>query len=257
MGGPRRSIPALACVAVLLVAACQPAAPTGPTIPPDATQSLVSTASTDAPTATAPARTPVPGFESWATINPQAVQVSVDRGTLVMNLIGRVLWFNTERGVLFHEAVTGDFRATATVRTSKASDPSAPPGADGTIQLAGLMARTEIPAENYVFIVTGSIGNSTGVESKTTTSSQSVYIQRGSNSEGDADLRLCRRGPTFLLAWRAVGSTDAWTPMATFDRPDMPQTLQVGANIYTDSVPDLVARFEGLTIDPLRAGDAC
>lgn len=259
MRGSKRSILALACVPALLIAACQPtAAPTVAPIPPGATQSLDSPSIADAPTATpAPGRTPVPGFESWATINPQAAQISLDDGALVMHLIGRVLWFNDQKGVLFHESVTGDFRATATVRTSKASDPSAAPGQDGTIQLAGLMARTEVPSENYVFIVSGSIGNSTGLESKTTTASRSVYIQRAASTQGDADLQLCRRGATFQLAWRAAGSTDDWQPMTTFDRPDMPPTLEVGANIYTDSVPDLIARFEGLTIDRLGAGDAC
>lgn len=259
MRGSKRSVVALACVPALLIAACQPtASPARPTVLPDATQSLVSPSVTDAPTPTlAPEQTPVPGFETWATINPQAVRISLDGSALVIHLIGRALWFNEQRGVLFHEAVTGDFRATATVRTSKASDPSAAPGRDDTIQLAGLMARTEVPAENYVFIVSGSIGNATGLESKTTTSSRSVYIQRGANTDGDADLRLCRRGATFQLAWRAAGSTDEWQPMATFERPDLPPTLQVGANIYTDSVPDLIARFEGLTIERLAAGASC
>ena len=41
------------------------------------------------------------------------------------------------------------------------------------------------------------------------------------------------------------------------DRKDMPETLQVGANIYTDGVPDIVARFEHLTIEPLALGAAC
>jgi hypothetical protein len=204
-----------------------------------------------------PGRTPIPGFEDWQVLNPQGVRISVDDGALVMDLIGRLLWFNEERGVLIYRNVTGDFRATATVRTSKASDPSAPPGQDGTVQLAGLMARTEIPAENSVFIVSGSIGMSTGLETKTTTSSRSVYVQRGLPTGGDAELHLCRVGPTFVLLWRHVDSNEAWTLMSTFERRDMPQTLQVGGNIYSDAVPDIVARFEQLTIERLAPGAAC
>ena len=181
----------------------------------------------------------------------------MDSAGLAMDLIGPLLWFNEQRGVLFYRDVTGDFRATATVRTWKATDPSAAPGQDGTIQLAGLMARTEIPAENYVFIVSGSIGMSTGLETKTTTSSRSIYVQRGLPTKGDAELRLCRVGPTFELSWRHVDSDEAWTLMSTFERRDMPQTLQVGANIYTDSAPDIVARFEHLTIEPLAPGRPC
>ena len=206
---------------------------------------------------TAPTGTPVPGFEDWQLINPQAVHVSIDRGALVMDLVGSVIWFNGDKGVLFYREVTGDFRATATLRTAKSSDPSAPPGQDGSVQLAGLMARTEVPAENSVFIASGSIGQSTGLETKTTESSRSIYIQRGLSTGGDAELRLCRIGSTFLLWWRHVDTNEAWTHMSTLDRKDMPPTLQVGANIYTDGVPDIVARFEDLTIEPLPLGSGC
>jgi hypothetical protein len=229
-----------------------PPPPSAPSIPPFATSELGSLGAIES----APARTPVPGFEDWSTINPQAVQVTRDGDALVLDLIGPVLWFNAERGVLFHTEVTGDFRATATVRTAKASDPDAAPGRDGTIQLAGLMARTEVPAENYVFIVAGSIGHSTGIETKTTTSSNSIYVQRGVG-DGDADLELCREGPTFRLSFRAAGSTDPWQLVSTFERRDLPQTLQVGANIYTDAVPDLVARFDQLRIEELAGGESC
>jgi hypothetical protein len=45
--------------------------------------------------------------------------------------------------------------------------------------------------------------------------------------------------------------------MSTLDRKDMPPTLEVGANIYTDARPDIVARFEHLTIERIAAGAAC
>jgi hypothetical protein len=231
-----------------------PVVSSSPAVGSDAPSVPVSSPGSGSP---APERTPTPGYEGWETVTPQAARISIDGEALVMELTGSRLWFNTERAVLFHTKITGDFVATATVRTAKASDPEAPPGSDGTIQLAGLMARAEVPVENYVFIVAGSIGASTGVETKTTTSSRSVWVQRAVPTEGDSDLYLCRRGQTFRLAWRPPGSTDPWTPMATFERPDLPATLQVGANIYTDALPDLVARFEDLSIAPLDDGESC
>jgi hypothetical protein len=214
-------------------------------------------AASSAPVTPRPTQTPVPGFADWQVINPGSVKISVDDGALVMRLTAHALWFNRDKGVLFYRDVTGDFRADATVRTSKASDPSMPPGQDGTVQLAGLMARAEVPTENYVFIVSGSIGNSTGLETKTTESSQSIYIQRGLPTGGDAELRLCRIGTTFYLWWRHADSKEDWTHMSTLDRKDLPATLQVGANIYTDASPDIVARFENLTIEALALGAAC
>ena len=247
-----RSIPLIVALAAIAIGGCSPTSEASPRLSAQAPSPV--SAGTPSPV---PARTPVPGFADWQLINPQAVRVSVDGGALVMDLVGSVIWFNADKGVLFYRDVTGDFRATATVRTARASDPSKPPGKDGSVQLAGLMARTEVPAENSVFIVSGSIGSSTGLETKTTESSRSVYIQRGLPTDGDAELRLCRIGSTFLLWWRHVDSTEEWTHMSTFDRKDMPETIQVGANIYTDGVPDIVARFEGLTIDPLPLGAAC
>jgi hypothetical protein len=251
---------ALVASAALVVGGCGGPTSTA-TSGPQASNGATASAATNLPasqaTPTQPPQTPVPGFEDWRVINPQGVRISVDGAGLLLDLIGPLLWFNEQRGVLFYRSVTGDFRATATVRTWKASDPAAAPGGDGTIQLAGLMARTEIPAENHVFIVSGSIGMSTGLETKTTTSSRSVYVQRGLPTGGDAELRLCRAGPTFELSWRHVDSSEAWTLMSTFERRDMPQTLQVGANIYTDGVPDIVARFEHLAVEPLAPGRPC
>ena len=251
MGLPTcRSLVALA--AVLSISACAPvsdASPSSSTLRPSAAAT---------PTATpAPTATGVPGYADWQLINPQAVHASVEGRTLVLDLIGSVIWFNADRGVLLYREVTGDFRATATVRTSRASDPSAAPGEDGTVQLAGLMARSQVPAENSVFIATGSIGHSTGLETKTTESSRSVYVQRGLPTAGDAELRLCRIGSTFLLWWRHVDSKDVWTHMSILDRKDMPAALQVGVNLYTDAVPDIVARFENLEIEPLPPGAGC
>jgi len=246
-----RSIVALA--ATLWIVGCSPTSEASPGY----STGVPSAAAVTTNATVVPEQAPLPGFADWQLINPQAVHVAIDHGALVMDLVGSVIWFNADRGVLFYREVTGDFRATATVRTAKTSDPSAPPGQDGSVQLAGLMARTEVPAENSVFIASGGIGQSTGLETKTTESSRSISIQRGLPMSGDAELRLCRIGSTFLLWWRHVDSNEAWTHMSTLDRRDMPPTLQVGANMYTDGVPDITARFEHLTIEPLPPGAGC
>ena len=245
------SIAALA--AAISISGCSPTAEPSAGVSP-APPGPASTTATAAPGS---APTPVPGFADWQRINPQAVRISVDGATLVMDLTGSVAWSDDQQGVLFYRQVTGDFRATATVRTSKASDPSAPPGEDGSVQLAGLMARTEDPGENSVFIASGSVGSSTGLEVRTTESSHSISIQRALPGGGDAELRLCRIGSTFLLWWRHVDSNEAWTHMSTLDRKDMPATVDVGANMSTDGVADTIARFEHLTIEPIPAGGGC
>jgi hypothetical protein len=108
-----------------------------------------------------------------------------------------------------------------------------------------------------VFIVSGSIGMSTGLETKTTTSGRSVWVQRGLPTGGDAELKVCRIGFSFLMLWRHVDSDEGWTLLSTFERREMPQTLQVGANIYSDGVPDITARFENLKIEKLLPGADC
>jgi hypothetical protein len=75
--------------------------------------------------------------------------------------------------------------------------------------------------------------------------------------DGDTDLRLCRTGSTFRLAFRPAGFAEPWQPLSTFERPDLPATLQVGPTIHTDAAPDLIARFEGLAIEPLEPGAPC
>jgi hypothetical protein len=199
----------------------------------------------------------VPGYPGWQIISPEAVRIELDGSSLVMTLTHRALWFQAQRGVLFFRPTHGDFRITATVRASKASDPSQPPGQDGTVQLGGVMARAaHKPNENYVFIVVGSDRDGLSVETKTTTANQSRFEGPAWDS-ASADLKLCRIGSTFTLAKRHAGTSEAWIVAATYDRPDMPHEMQVGLNIYTDSQPDLQVRYGDVRIEPLFPGTAC
>lgn len=99
------------------------------------------------------------------------------------------------------------------------------------------------PPENYVFIVVGNDENDLSVETKTTVNSASSYAGPSWPS-GDAELRICRLGAAMHLYKREIGAA-SWTLATTYDRPDLPATLEVGPNVYAAaSPPDLVVTFE-------------
>jgi len=205
----------------------------------------------------APTPTSIPGFEGWSVINPRAVAISTENDSLILTLRQRTLWFMSQRGVLVYKPVSGNFRITAEVHAAKNSDSSQAPGGDGTVQLGGLMARNGSGGmENYVFIVIGDDGNGLSIETKNTVDSFSDYAGPGWDSS-EAELRLCRFGSTFNLYKRHLGANEAWALAESFDRLDLPDTLQVGANIYTDSTPDLRVRFDHLLIDQITNETDC
>lgn len=63
--------------------------------------------------------------------------------------------------------------------------------------------------------------------------------------------------PTDNLYKRHSGTGEAWILAESYQRPDLPETLQVGANIYTDSTPDLRVRYEDLRIEPVSDEAEC
>src|SRR5262249_13787017 len=126
----------------------------------------------------------------------------------------------------------------------------------GAVRLAGLMAHADAVRQNYVFVVVGADADGLSVETKSTHDNASRF-EGPAWPAADADLRLCRHGPTFTLLKRPAGSSDPWTVAATIDRPDLPERLQVGPNLYSDSQPDVTARFSNLALEPLAAGTTC
>src|SRR4029078_7319562 len=142
-----------------------------------------------------------------------------------------------------------DFRLSSTVETSKTSDSSQDPGGDGTTQLAGIMARGLTPQENYVFIVVGSDADGLSVETKSTTDNDSTF-EGPACPTGAAELKLCRVGTEFTLWKRTINSGDDFTLAATYKRPDLTGDLEVGANLYSYSTPDITALFPELTREP-------
>ena len=250
-----RLAPALVVVLAVSMVGCESpgAAPLShfPTVPPVSSPSAPGVATSPGgsgtPVASA-APSALAGFDGWSVNKPFSVDVGVDDGSLVMTLTHQALWFNADRGVLFSRPVDGDFRITATVRAAKTSAPAAPPGGDGTVQLGGLMARADRTPEDYVFIVVGDDGDGPSIETKSTDDGVSTYDGPLWTSTA-GDLRLCRVGSRFTLYKRLPGTSDAWATAVTYDRPDLPGTLQVGANVYSGSAPDLTVRYENLVIE--------
>jgi hypothetical protein len=189
--------------------------------------------------------------------NPAYVDIGTESNSLILTLKHRALWFMDQRGVLVYKEVTGNFKITADVHTAKKSNPTQPPGGDGSVQLGGVMARNGSGGrENYVFIVVGADGDGLSVETKTTENGESKF-EGPSWDSAEATLRLCRFGGTFNAYKRHVGTKEAWTLAKTFDRPDLPITLQVGVNIYTDHEPDLQIRYDNISIQPIASESNC
>jgi hypothetical protein len=252
-------------VTQFVVACASPSTPIA--VPPTVTTSLPTSAptATQTPEATATiaeSATPVeinniPGFEDWAVFNEPAVDIETQDGTLLLTLNRRALWYMDQRGVLAYKDVEGDFKITADVYTMKRTDPSQAPGGDGSVQLGGLMARNGSGGqENYVFIVVGSTANALAVETKNTIDDFSEYDGPDWDT-ASASLRLCRFGETFHVYKRHIGAEEPWMLADTFERPDLPESLQVGINIYTDSRPDLQVRYENINIEPIASSEEC
>lgn len=184
----------------------------------------------------------------WLVFRPEVLDITVGNGALSLRLDQQALWFNDSRGPLVYKYVTGNFRMTARVRIKKASNPAESP--TSAVHLGGLMARDpqgEMPgaSENYVFVVAGFDEMDLSIETKSTVNSVSTY-EGPAWPTSDAQLRLCRLGSKFYLYKRAIGA-GAYGLAKIYDRPDLPAKLQVGANVYSLSTPDLVAQFDEIT----------
>jgi hypothetical protein len=196
---------------------------------------------------------------SWSILQPNLVQPTVRRGALSLELTGPALWFNNSMGVLVFKPVAGNFKVTATVRTRSVSSSRQSPAP--AIRLGGLMARDPASdstgVQSYVHIVAGNGPSGVlAIEHKTTANSESVY-EAPEWPSGDAQLRICRVGSAFHLYKRIVGSK-AWQLAASYDRPDMAATLQVGADIYSPNTPpDLRVSWDEIAFQPVKSTSAC
>ena len=191
--------------------------------------------------------------------NPSSM--SIDENTdsrLNVSMAQNALWFEGNQGGLIYLYVTGNFTLSATVSVRKTSDANA--GVDCNVCLGGLMARSpdNRSGEDYVHIVSGNTPQGLGYETKNTNNSSSPFEPIADGST-DHELRICREGATFRMYQRAVGS-NTWSLAATYNRPDLPPTLQVGFNIYTaqsGTLADLRVIYEDVSLQTFSGSPGC
>jgi hypothetical protein len=147
-------------------------------------------------------------------------------------------WYADFHAPYVFREVRGDFVVTTRLR----ADGLAGGTPTSAWSLAGLMVRaprTVTPAtwtpggEDWLFITTGVADDvrQPVLETKSTRGSQS-RLRLHAARDGWVELRVTRTGPAFELASRWDG--EEWIVRDRFDRPDLPATLQVGINAYTD-----------------------
>jgi regulation of enolase protein 1 (concanavalin A-like superfamily) len=160
-----------------------------------------------------------------------------ERGALYLEPLTSGWYADFHAPFLFKE-VTGDFVATARLRVSGlASDvPRTPWSLAGLMVRAGrdVGPRTWTPGgENWLFITAGVADDVSApvLETKTTVNSRSRLRLHPARA-GWVELRIARRGAAFELLSRHDG--EDWVVRERFERPDLPATVQVGLNAYTD-----------------------
>ncbi|WP_400191511.1 hypothetical protein [Hymenobacter sp. B81] len=148
-------------------------------------------------------------------------------------------WYADFHGTYLYQEVTGDFLVTSRVHvTGKTTElPKA------AWSLAGLMVREARPAvtpaswqpggENWLFLTAGVAEpvNQFVFESKSTVNSRSNLKLRPAKT-GWVELGILRVRSAFVLLYRYEGQP--WQVHERFHRRDLPRTLQVGLNAYTD-----------------------
>lgn len=165
-------------------------------------------------------------------------------------------WFEDYRGPLVFKEVGGDFDVTTLAHVTDRddvgdSDPDDEPD-DSQFSLGGVMLRAPraitnpaldwmpgsgdpagpVSGENFVFLSIGSsYGNGMQLEVKNTRNSHSDLDLIPFDTQV-AELRLSRRGNIITANFRLPGGE--WQLAGEFDRPDLPDTLQVGLVSYTD-----------------------
>lgn len=187
---------------------------------------------------------------SWQLFNEEVYTIKQNETTAIqLDLAQNGLWFQNDQGGLIYQVVTGDFAIEGRASVRKRSNDQEE--VDCSICLGGLMARNPENAdgENYVHLVTGNTPEGIGVEHKSTVDGQSDFDATNDGS-ADFELRIVRSGSDFVLSKRATNSND-WVAVITYNRPDLPNTLQVGFNIYTaasGALADLSVIYENIII---------
>jgi hypothetical protein len=259
----------------------------GPAAVPPAT--VAAATATPAPPAAPPAATPTPAddlaalsdeFDNAASLvdwknlaTVEGFPNQVESGDVNTTKPGQLYmvpyvsgWYGDYRGIFLYKEVTGDFDVTTRITATGKNSPIP----RHIFSLAGVRARTPRAitmqtwtkgGENWVFVNTGYGDNEPGrkgkaqMETKTTVNSDST-LELVAIPTGPVDIRMVRVGPAFVMLYRAPGQD--WTVSERFLRADMPATLQVGMDAYTnwDEVDGTAAEFNSkLLTHPAQPAD--
>lgn len=188
----------------------------------------------------------------WTNLHPSLVQINVLSGSVEMTPTAggpAVIWFENNEGPMIAKEIQGDFIATATAHTHRASNPALP--VPTSYRLAGILARDPASAPSarnsvHVALGAGVPGQPNVVEDKSTDDSQSVFFLHSVPSQ-DAELRLERQGTIFTMSWRPVAGFGAFQVIGVHNRPDLPPLLEVGLMVYSfEASPDITAVFDDI-----------
>ena len=158
-------------------------------------------------------------------------------------------WFENDESWGLFQSVTGDFdfstSATILVETGPGNgDFSMVPNRNNIEhwhwRFGGIIAHNPASSSgsrNYVFCVQGRRGNesASGIQFETKTTVNSVsFVDAFDLEEFQIDIRLRRVGEDYECYSRPYGTDETWALMSTFNRPDLPATLNVGLITYQE-----------------------
>lgn len=164
-------------------------------------------------------------------------------------------WFEEHRGALLYQDVTGDFAVVARVEVSRLSEPSQNPQTE--LRIAGLLARDPAgidATERWILHDVGAqlewLGTATKSTAPNVDNTASVTTLRFEELPANVTrtaglIGICRVGSTFRFHRRLDGESSFGGP-ADFDRPDLPNTLQVGvfSGQWPEETIDVLGRFD-------------
>ncbi len=202
--------------------------------------------------------------EGWDAEQLQELNISDSISGSLMMRPWTSAWFEDYRGTLIFKEASGNFTFTSEVTALNGMNETVLPGS--TFSLAGLMIRspktiTDAPNqwvsgdENYVFLSIGRAdsgdGGSWQFEVKNTVSSNSnLFI---SNIPSNiATIRMVRKDNALLVLYRIGGNP--WVVHRRYDRPDLPDTVQLGFVTYTDWPNVNVYSYEDHNNNVLNSG---
>jgi hypothetical protein len=222
-------------------------------------------------------------------------QSSAGRLTIVPNNGDMNAWFSDSQGPLLFQAVEGDFVAETAVVLGSASDMRTTPTLPGSFSGAGFVVRDPASSrgqERWVMYDIGFQDSAVAFEVKTTVpgsgdsaaSESTLYLNNTRQGANAALLRVCRLGSQFRFFHRYEGDA-AWTeeqvrlsgPDPTrviasgsestvsdgstlvFDRPDMPQAVQVGlmVGVWAPDPGGTRGEFDYVRFGPATSSDDC